>query len=101
MDECKHKSFEVKVGVNRISETEDGPVTHFCADIRIRCQECGTHFEFLGLPAGMNPYGAAVSIDRTELLASIMPPGNPPPAGLMGFGIDTARGPDHSFVVEH
>lgn len=52
---CKHLNFEAEVAVNRLSKEEGGPITHYCADIKIRCAECKMDFEFVGVSAGYNP----------------------------------------------
>jgi len=58
---CEHRDFEASVEVNRLEDTG-----RFNADVRIKCVECGTPFRFIGLPAGVDLNGAAVSIDGTE-----------------------------------
>ncbi|HKB35360.1 MAG TPA: hypothetical protein VKD72_02835 [Gemmataceae bacterium] len=39
----------------------------------IRCEQCGTPFRFIGLPAGLGLNGAAVSVDGTEARLAIAP----------------------------
>lgn len=63
---CEHKEFAAQVAVNRIEDTG-----RFSADIRIQCVECGEPFRFLGLPCGVDPNGAAVSVDGTEARLAI------------------------------
>lgn len=58
---CEHKDFDAWVDVNRLEDSR-----RFCADIRIKCRECGEPFRFLGLPAGLDLNGASVSVDGTE-----------------------------------
>lgn len=88
---CEHKGFKAYVEVNRL---EDSGL--FNADLRIDCAECGLAFQFLGLPAGLNLQGAAVSIDGTEARLAIAPSGTAPTpledfGAVMGF---TARRAD-------
>ena len=47
----------------------------YAADVRIRCRDCGTRFRFIGLPAGVDLNGAAVSVDGTEARLAIAPEG--------------------------
>jgi hypothetical protein len=63
---CKHEQFEAKVDVNRLSDSG-----RFCADIKIKCLQCGEYFRFLGLPCGIDLDGAAVSADGTEMRVAI------------------------------
>lgn len=63
---CPHELFRADVAVNRLSDSG-----RFNADIRIRCEQCGEPFRFLGLPAGIDLNGAAVSADGTEARLAI------------------------------
>lgn len=63
---CKHEDFDATVDVFRL--TDSG---RFNAEIRIRCKQCGEKFRFLGLPAGVDLDGAAVSPDGTEMRVAI------------------------------
>jgi hypothetical protein len=65
---CEHKDFEAHVAVNRMEDTGQ-----FAADVHIRCKDCETPFQFLGLPTGLNSEGAAVSVDATEARLAIAP----------------------------
>jgi len=66
MSKCPHEQFEAHVDVNRLSDSG-----RFCADVRIHCVQCGERFRFLGLPAGLDLNGAAVSLDGTEARLAI------------------------------
>jgi len=66
---CKHETFEARVAVNRLEDSG-----RFAADITIKCTQCGVPFRFLGLPAGVDLDGAAVSTDGTEGRFAIGPP---------------------------
>lgn len=67
---CEHEKFEANVDINRIIDTG-----RFAADVRIKCVDCGLPFQFIGLPGGLNPVGATVSVDRTEARLAIVPYG--------------------------
>lgn len=68
---CQHEAFFVNAMVNRI---DNGPM-RFNADISISCEQCGKKFRFLGLPMGLDMFGAAVSPDGTEGRFAIHPVG--------------------------
>jgi hypothetical protein len=70
---CPHLNFYVCAEVNRLTATDDGPVTGYAADITISCAECSVPFEWIGLPSGLSPSQPMVSFDRTELRAPIKP----------------------------
>lgn len=63
---CKHLDFSANVKVNRLKDSG-----RFSADITIMCVDCKTPFRFLGLPAGLDLDGAAVSVDGTEARLAI------------------------------
>lgn len=63
---CEHHNFSAQVNVNRLEESG-----RFNADVRIQCAECGEPFRFLGLPAGIDLNGAAVSVCGTEARLAI------------------------------
>lgn len=66
MKSCPHENFGVYATVNRLED--DG---RFMLDIRVQCVQCQEYFRFLGLPAGLDLNGAAVSIDGTEARLAI------------------------------
>ena len=70
---CEHKDFEANVVVNRLEDSG-----RFMADVTIRCKDCGTPFQFVGLPVGLNLDGATVSLDATEARLAIVPRGEAP-----------------------
>lgn len=84
---CLHEQFECVCAVNRLCQTEGGQVTHYNAEIKIRCIECETLFEFVGLPLGTSPYRPTVSMDGFELRAPITPMGVPVPEGLPSVSV--------------
>jgi hypothetical protein len=91
---CEHGNFECHASVGRLSQIDNGPITHYCADIRVKCTECGEFFEFIGVPLGCSAYRPTVSIDGLELRVPLMPQGMKPPEGLPGFSVqigDTAQ----------
>ena len=65
---CPHEKFVCSVTVNNIDD-----IGRFLADVKIRCDQCGVPFRFIGLPAGVDLNGAATSIDATEACLAIAP----------------------------
>ena len=57
MESCKHMNFEADVKVARIEDKG-----RFMAEIHIRCKDCGTPFQFMGLKPGFDFDGATVSL---------------------------------------
>lgn len=70
---CLHEAFEANVQVGRLTDTDGGPVTGFCADVTIKCTQCGVPFRFIGLAAGNHYAEPRVSIAGTEFRAPIEP----------------------------
>lgn len=70
---CAHMNFKAKVDVGRLTDTDDGPVTGYTADVTIACADCGLPFRFLGLAAGSHFAEPRVSVDATELRAPLEP----------------------------
>lgn len=91
---CPHENFESHVSVNRLKETEDGPITAYAADIVIRCLDCDEPFRFIGVQAGMKPDRPMCSPDETELRVPIRPASSDPDfgMGLPGFAITWREG---------
>ena len=73
MTACEHMNFKCNASIGRLTKTEGGPVTGYCADIRVTCADCGLPFRFIGLAAGNHFAEPRVSIDGTELRAPIEP----------------------------
>ena len=82
MADCQHMNFEASVNVARIEDKG-----RFLAEIRIRCKDCGTQFQFMGLKPGFDYNGATVSLDGLEANIGIHPEGvRPNPLQeLMGY----------------
>lgn len=70
---CKHENFRADVKVGRLSEVDDGPVTHYTAEVVIKCADCNTLFEFIGMPAGMSRKVPMTNVDFTEARLPIRP----------------------------
>ncbi len=70
---CEHYNFYSQCRVGRLTDGEDGPVTGYHADIKIKCMDCGQSFEFVGLPGGFNFQKPTVSFDATEARLPIKP----------------------------
>jgi hypothetical protein len=87
MSDCKHMNFAAHVGVARLEGTAGRPMS-FMAEITVKCTECGTPFEFLGLEPGIDTQGAKVSMDGQEARIAIVPKGTRPnPLHRLGFGV--------------
>lgn len=86
---CTHPGFDAIVTVNRL-----GDAGRFQADVRVQCGACGTPFRFIGLPAGVDLNGAAVSVDGTEGRFAIAPKGEvvTPLDGVGGFTVRRTAG---------
>lgn len=70
---CSHESFKANVRVGRLTNTDGGPVTGYCADITVTCADCGLPFRFIGLAAGNHHAEPRVSVDGVELRAPLEP----------------------------
>jgi len=81
---CAHMNFDASVSVARIED-----IGRFVAEVKIRCVECGTPFQFLGLAPGFNYEAPTVRLDGLEADLPICPQGvQPTPLqGLMGYDI--------------
>ncbi|SRR6266446_3962516 len=73
---CEHEFLEASVNVSCLHEGEGGPVHRWQADVRIVCRMCQLPFRFIGLPAGVDLDGAAVSIDGQEARLAVAPKGH-------------------------
>ena len=87
MESCKHMNFEANVQV-RIEDQG-----RFVAEIHIRCRDCGTPFQFMGLKPGFDFDGATVSLDGLEASIGIHPQGaRPNPMQqLMGYSFKSTN----------
>ncbi len=84
---CKHLDFACSVNVNRIED-----IGRFSADVKINCAQCGLPFRFIGLPAGVDLNGAAVSVDGEEARLAIAPKGEViPPVENITTGFTVRR----------
>lgn len=86
---CPHADFTAEIGVTPLTAVEDGPVTGYTTEIRIRCADCGEPFRWVGVPAGLSTARPMCSPDETELRAPIRPASSDPDygLGLPGFAI--------------
>jgi hypothetical protein len=75
LKDCLHKSFFAQVNIARITAdgTEDGPASHFYADVTIKCVECETPFHFVGVNGGLSPREPRCDPFAVELRAPIKP----------------------------
>jgi len=72
---CEHKNFFSVVRITRLDDGDGKQVT-FRADIEIKCSDCNSSFEFIGLDYGYNFKSPTKSIKGTELRVPIMPLSN-------------------------
>ncbi len=81
---CEHKDFHAHVAVNRLED-----IGRFAADVTIRCAECNTPFQFLGLPTGLDLDSPTRSVDGTEARLPIATYGQAPTIldGIRGFSV--------------
>lgn len=86
---CPHEDFEADVDVNRLMTGDDGPVTGYSAEIRVRCGGCGEQFRWIGVAAGLRPDRPMVSVDESVLRAPLRPASADPDFGLgiPGFAV--------------
>lgn len=75
MSDCLHEEFEVFAKIGRFADQDTDKVTHFGADIKIRCKQCQLPFEWIGVPMGFAFTGPHCSVDLLELRAPIRPQG--------------------------
>ena len=74
MENCKHERFIAQCDITRLTDSEQSKeVTGYTADLTIKCEECGTKFEFIGVPNGYSPKQPMANVDFTELRIPIMP----------------------------
>lgn len=71
--QCEHENFAANVRVGRLTKDDGGPVTGYCADVTVKCVDCGLPFRFIGLNAGNHFAEPRVSVDGTELRAPLEP----------------------------
>lgn len=83
---CDHPDAYVACKFERITEVDDGPVTGYYLNARVRCVACGEPFRFTGVPAGLSPAQPMCSIDDTTIAMPIRPQSADPDFGLGGIG---------------
>ena len=81
---CEHINFTADVRVGRITDGDGGEVTHFTADVSLKCADCGESFGFRGLPYGYTPGHPTVSIDHLEARLWLL---SPTQLRLAGMGL--------------
>jgi len=72
---CDHHNFAVRANVARLTDVEDGPVKAFVCELEVECADCGTRFQFRGLPPGYGSMGATCSVDALIANLAIVPEG--------------------------
>jgi len=73
MGNCQHENFFAQVDVTRMPRKEGGPIENYCAEVKIKCTECGEQFEFIGMEAGVSFETPTTSVDFTEARLPIRP----------------------------
>ncbi len=71
--DCQHQKFQCDARIGRLSDTDDGPITGYTANIKVTCSDCGLPFRFIGIAAGNHYAEPRVSLDGTELRAPLEP----------------------------
>lgn len=79
---CEHEDFLAEVAVQRITETEGGPVKGFYAEVQVWCAKCQEPFVFRGMPIGMAQSEPRMSPDGTEARLPVIPQSADPHFGL-------------------
>lgn len=75
---CPHIHFVAKTNVIRLNKDKkgagpDSPADAFAAEVEIKCTDCGTPFQFMGVEVGYSPKKPTGSADYTQLRAPIAP----------------------------
>lgn len=81
---CQHKVFDAQCRVARIED-----VGRYVLEVSVRCTECDTPFQFLGMQPGFNYEHPTVRLDGLQADLPICPQGHQPNPfqGLMGYTI--------------
>lgn len=65
---CEHLRFQAKCAVNRFKDGDK-----FLLEVSVECSVCHLSFRFLGLPTGLQMFGAACGVDGLEARLAIVP----------------------------
>jgi hypothetical protein len=86
---CDHEDWSAVVGVGRITDEEDTPVTGYAVEVRANCTACGVPLIWHVPDYGMLPDRPTVSVDGQELRLPARPADTPEDFGLQlpGFSI--------------
>jgi hypothetical protein len=86
---CEHHNFVAMADIARCTRSEDDPtvVAYYC-ELKIRCTDCNTPFEFIGIPMGLSPGQPRCSVNAQEARIPIKPVGETMPLDVMGFGVE-------------
>jgi hypothetical protein len=66
IEPCMHAKYSAQIGLTSIEESGK-----YVVSLQVTCDGCKKPFVFVGLPAGMDLYGTACSLDGTELRAAV------------------------------
>lgn len=86
---CRHENFSARVQVNRQCPDDGMEASHFSADFKVNCVDCGLPFRFLCPTTGLIWNLPAKSVDGLELRAPIHPNDGtiPIPPKIKGFRV--------------
>lgn len=70
---CEHKQFEAKVDVIRLEDSK-----RFMAEVHVKCVECDTPFQFIGMDMGLDYNKPMIEVDGCEARLPIAPQGEVP-----------------------
>jgi hypothetical protein len=93
---CPHEHFAAQVDVQRLTDTDDGPVTAYIAEVTVTCEDCDEPFRWTGVPAGFSGAHPTCSIDEKTLNAPMRPSSADRDFGLgiPGYSINYRGGSD-------
>lgn len=68
VSKCEHKKFDAQVNIIRLEDSGK-----FMAEVKVKCVECNTPFQFLGMPMGLSFTKPMVEVLATEARLPIQP----------------------------
>jgi hypothetical protein len=77
-ENCAHPHFETFVDLNRINHDDSGLTLGYRVEFRLRCFDCKSQFEFVGLPPGSTLEHPTVGLSRTAVYLPVRPVADEP-----------------------